>query len=95
MVGWECSVGDTGESGAECLEHSFDFRNSLSDYYQPLGRIDVTFRLATEMPFNFYGNELLVQLGEFTAQDFREAFSLGTFRGLCHGCRCRVRVLAG
>jgi hypothetical protein len=88
-------VGDTGESGAECLEHSFDFRNSLSDYYETLGRIDVTFRLATEMPFNFCSNELLVQLGEFTAQDFREAFGLGTFRGWCQGCRPGVGVTAG
>jgi len=80
-------VGDTREPSPQCLQHPFEFRNALPGCYQTLRRLAFTLRLATKMPFNFSCDELLVHLGEFTAQNFREAFSLGTFRGWRQSCR--------
>jgi hypothetical protein len=83
-------LGGAGESGGQCLEHSFDFRHALSGYNETLRRLDVTLGLATQMPFNVYCDQLLIYLVEFTAQHFREAFSLGTFSS-----RFGVGVIAG
>jgi hypothetical protein len=84
--GSERSVGDTREASPQRLKHPFDFCNALSDCYQTLRRIDVTLRLATKMPFDFCGNKFFVHLIELPAQNFREVFSLGTFRGWRESC---------
>jgi hypothetical protein len=46
------------------------------------------------MPFDFCCDDLFAHLGEFTAQNFREALSLGTLRRRRHGCGTGVGPLA-
>ena len=79
-------LGGARESGAQRLQHSFDFVNALADYHETLRWIGITLSLATEMPFDFCCDNLLAHLGELKAQHLREGFGLGTFRGLCQGC---------
>ena len=68
------------ESGAQCLEHSFDFVNALSDYYETLRWIDVALRLTAALPLGLRSDNLLAHRGDLAAQDFGEEFGLGTFR---------------
>ena len=73
---------DARESGAECPEHPFGLRDALTDCCETFRWIDVALGLAPEMPFDLCGDDRFAHLGDFAVQHRREAFGLGTLRGL-------------
>ena len=76
-------LGGAGESGTQCLEHSFDFVNALADYYETLWWIHAPLGLATALPFDLRSSDLSAHRGDLAAQDLCEEFGLDTFGRLC------------